>query len=381
MPLFVRPSRPRAWGRKFSTLLLALLLPIAGCAPKAPLPDRLVVEPARFSDLDGWATDRHGEALGAFVVSCTKLEKDPDWSAACAAARAMPPDDDTAARRFFETALTPVAVTNNGEEKGLFTGYYEPELAGCRAPSPSCAVPIYRRPPELVTVDLGLFRPHLQGERIAGKVERGVLVPFPSRAEIERGSLAGRGLELAWAADPIELFFLQIQGSGRLKLPDGSLLRLGFDGQNGHPYVPIGRLLLERGELERPVTMQSIKAWLRRAPESAPRFLAENPSYVFFRELSGEGPIGSLGVPLTPGRSLAVDRKFLPLGAPIWLAAGDIRRLVVAQDTGGAIKGPVRGDLFWGAGAEAEQRAGAMQEKGRMWLLVPPGVAARLPVS
>jgi len=381
MPLLVCPPRPRARERKFPTLLLALLLLLAGCAPKAPPPDRLVVEPARFSDLDGWAADRHGEALAAFVVSCTRLEKDPDWGPACAEARTVPPGDDTAARRFFETALTPVAVTNNGEAEGLFTGYYEPELAGCRAPSPSCAVPIYRRPPELVTVDLGLFRPHLKGERIAGKVERGALVPFPSRSEIEQGTLAGRGLELAWAADPIDLFFLQIQGSGRLRLPDGTLLRLGFDGQNGHPYVPIGRLLLERGELERPVTMQSIKEWLRRAPDSAPRLLAENPSYVFFRELSGEGPIGSLGVPLTPGRSLAVDRTFLPLGAPLWLEAGDIRRLVVAQDTGGAIKGPVRGDLFWGAGAEAEERAGAMQDKGRMWLLVPPAVAARLPVS
>jgi membrane-bound lytic murein transglycosylase A len=360
--------------------LLALLL-LASCAPKVPPPDRLVVEGARFADLTGWENDRQGAALAAFLRSCAKLEKDPDWADTCAQARAVAGSDDAAARRFFETALVPVAVTNHGERKGLFTGYYEPELAGCRAQGPSCGVPIYRRPPELVTVELGAFRPELKGQRIAGKVERGRLVPFPSRAEIDKGALAGRSLELAYAADPIELFFLEIQGSGRLKLPDGSIMRLGYDGQNGHAYVPIGRVLLERGALERPVTMQSIKAWLRGSPEKAAAVLEENPSYVFFRELSGEGPVGAQGVALTPGRSLAVDRRFLPLGAPVWLDTGEMRRLLVAQDTGGAIKGPVRGDVFWGAGAEAEARAGAMQDEGRIWLLVPPAIAARLPVS
>jgi membrane-bound lytic murein transglycosylase A len=376
----LRVPLPRRRGLP-SSLIAALLVLLASCAPKVPPPDRLVVEKARFADLEGWESDRQAAALAAFLRSCARLAKEPEWEAACAGARAVPAGDDAAARRFLETALVPVLVTNRGEKAGLFTGYYEPELAGCRERGPACATPIYRRPPELVTVELGRFRPSLKGERIAGKVERGILVPYASRTEIERGALAGRALELAYAADPIELFFLQIQGSGRLRLPDGSMLRLGYDGQNGHPYVPIGRVLLERGALERPVTMQSIKAWLRGAPEKAPGVLEENPSYVFFRELEGEGPVGSMGVALTPGRSLAVDRTFLPLGAPVWLDIGSIRRLVVAQDTGGAIRGPVRGDLFWGAGPEAEAQAGAMQAKGRIWLLVPPGVAARLPVS
>jgi membrane-bound lytic murein transglycosylase A len=346
-----------------------------------PPPDRLVIEKARFEDLKGWKSDRQSEALAAFLRSCAKLDKEPDWSEACAQARTVPDRDDEAARRFFETALTPVAVTNHGERKGLFTGYYEPELAGCLTAGPSCGVPIYRRPPELVTVELGRFRQALKGERIAGKVERGILVPYASRAEIDKGALADRKLELAWAADPVDLFFLQIQGSGRLKLPDGTIMRLGYDGQNGHPYVPIGRVLLDRGALERPVTMQSIKAWLRASPGAAPAVMEENPSYVFFHELTGDGPVGTIGAPLTPGRSLAVDRNFLPLGAPVWLDTGEVRRLVVAQDTGGAIRGPVRGDLFWGAGPEAEAHAGAMQAEGRIWLLVPPPVAARLPVS
>jgi membrane-bound lytic murein transglycosylase A len=380
-PRFARvPSLSGKRERDLGVAALLLLL-LASCAPKVPPPDRLVVQKARFADLEGWASDGQAAALAAFVRSCPRLEKEPDWAEACTGARAVPEGDDAAARRFFETALTPVLVTNHGEKEGLFTGYYEPELAGCRERGPSCSTPIYRRPPELVTVELGRFRPSLKGERIAGKVERGILVPYASRAEIDKGALAGRNLELAYAADPVELFFLQVQGSGRLKLPDGSVLRLAYDGQNGHPYVPIGRVLLDRGALERPVTMQSIKAWLRGAPEKAPGVLGENPSYVFFRELRGEGPVGTMGVALTPGRSLAVDRTFLPLGAPVWLDTGTIRRLVVTQDTGGAIRGPVRGDLFWGAGPEAEANAGAMQAKGRIWLLVPAGVAARLPVS
>jgi membrane-bound lytic murein transglycosylase A len=361
--------------------LLAVTLLLASCAPKEPEPDRLVVHPARFADLPGWTADRQAEALPPFLRSCSRLEKQADWAEACAAARAVPAGDDAAARTFFETALTPVAVTNHGEAEGLFTGYYEPELTGCRARGDGCSVPVYRRPPELVSVELGRFRESLKGERIAGKVENGALVPYASRKDIVAGALANRGLELAWAADPVELFFLQIQGSGRLRLADGSIIRLGFDGQNGHPYVPIGRVLLDRGALERPVTMQSIKAWLRGAPEAAPGVLSENPSYIFFRELAGEGPIGSQGVALTPGRSLAVDRNFLPLGAPVWLQADDLRRLMVAQDTGGAIRGPVRGDVFWGPGREAEEKAGAMQARGKIWLLVPPAVAARLPLS
>jgi len=231
--------------------------------------------------------------------------------------------------------------------------------------------------------DLGQFRDTLRGERIAGRVEGGRLHPYPDRGTIDRGALAGRGLELLWVDDAVDAFFLQIQGSGRVTMADGSVIRVGYDGQNGHPYVAVGRVLIQRGIMTpEQVSMQSIRAWLAANPTAAPDLLRENPSFVFFRELTGDGPVGAQGVALTPGRSLAVDPRFLPLGAPMWLdvedprVAGDrIRRLVVAQDTGGAIRGPVRGDLFWGHGAAAEDAAGRMRSQGRYWLLLPAGVS------
>jgi membrane-bound lytic murein transglycosylase A len=312
------------------------------------------------------------------------LARDADWSPPCGAAAQVPAGDDAAARRFFESTFVPLRAGDNGNPAGLFTGYYEPELAGSRSREGRFPAPLLKRPADLVTVDLGEFRPNWRGERTAGRVEKGRLVPYAGRAEIEKGALAGRSLELAWA-DPVELFFLQIQGSGRVVLADGSVLRVGFDGQNGHSYVPIGRLLAERGAIPREeVTMQSIRAWLREHPGEAPALLAQNPSYVFFKELRGEGPNGAQGVTLTPGRSLAVDRSFIPLGAPVYLAAAEapvdgsrIERLLVAQDIGGAIRGPVRGDVFWGHGPEAERIAGMMKAKGAYYLLLPPSLAAR----
>jgi membrane-bound lytic murein transglycosylase A len=359
----------------------------APAPPPTKPPDRLALTAADFASVPGWSADRHAEAIPALLRSCAPLGKlsldakvgtEPAsrpasaWQAACAEARGLPAGDHEAARRFFEAFFVPHATANNDDAEGLFTGYYEPELAGCRERTAECASPLLRRPPDLVTVELGRFRPAWRGERIAGKVEKGALVPYASRAEIERGALDGKDLELAWAEDPIEVFFLQIQGSGRVRLADGSQLRVGYDGQNGHAYVALGRVLIDRGLMPREqVTMQSIKAYLRDRPHEAAALMNENPSYVFFRELSGEGPVGAQGVALTPGRSLAVDRSFLPLGAPVWLVAEDIARLLVAQDTGGAIRGPVRGDVFWGHGAEAEARAGAMKAKGRAWLLLP----------
>ncbi len=238
-------------------------------------------------------------------------------------------------------------------------------------------------------VELGLFRPAWRGERIGGRVEAGQLKPYATRAEIERGALAKRDLELFWVDDPVDAFFLHIQGSGRIRLPDGAVARIGYDGQNGRPYVPIGRILAERGALARDdVSMQTIRAWLAAQPGEAAALMDENPSYVFFRELTGEGPVGAQGVVLTAGRSLAVDRTFLPLGVPLWLdlddpkeGNGKLRRLVVAQDTGGAIRGPVRGDLFWGFGPEAAERAGMMKDRGTYYLLLPRDVAARRAAS
>jgi len=285
-----------------------------------------------------------------------------DWRGLCEAATALPPQDDAAARRFFETSFIPLSVSDYGASEGLFTGYYEIELNGSRQQRGRYQTPIYRRPPE---------------PGVAGRY---------SRAEIEDGALAGRGLELLWVDDPIDAFFLEIQGSGRVRLRNGSTVRVGYDGQNGRPYVPVGRLLVERGVMPRSeTTMMTIRDWMSGHPEAGAALRRENPSYVFFRELSGDGPIGAEGVVLTAERSLAVDRTFIALGIPIWLEADErfasadpVRRLVVPQDTGGAIKGPVRGDLFWGTGSVAASRAGVMNARGRYYLLLPRAIAGRL---
>ena len=283
------------------------------------------------------------------------------WREPCQAAAALPPEDDGAARRFFETAFVPLSVADYDESEGLFTGYYEIELNGSRERRGRYQTPIYRRPPE------------------TGAAAR------YSRAEIEDGALSGRGLELFWVDDPIDAFFLEIQGSGRVRLRNGTTVRVGYDGQNGQPYVAVGRLLVERGVIPRTAaTMITIREWMKQNPEAGAALRRENPSYVFFRELRGDGPIGTEGAVLTPQRSLAVDRSFIALGVPIWLEADErfasaesVRRLVVAQDTGGAIKGPVRGDLFWGTGSTAAWRAGVMNARGHYYLLLPHTVAGR----
>ena len=367
-----------------------LLLALFACVPRPPPPDHLTLTPTGFAALEGWQTDDSAAALDAFARSCAVLAKLPpgaalgvagragDWRAACAG---LPQTADAAtARRYFETWFQPWQAGNNGIADGLFTGYYEPELKGARRPGNGFATPLLKRPPDLVMVDLGLFRPAWRGDRIAGRVVGGRLKPYETRAQIERGALDRFHLPLFWVADPVDAFFLEIQGSGRILLPDGGAVRVAYDGQNGQPYVPIGRLLVERGALSRDeVSMQSIRAWIEAHPVEGKALMDDNPSYVFFRELDGPGPIGSEGVVLTPGRSLAVDRSFVPLGVPIFLDAGDgLRRLMVAQDTGGAIRGPVRGDVFWGDGAEAEARAGTMKARGRYYLLLPRGLS---PVS
>jgi membrane-bound lytic murein transglycosylase A len=379
--------------------LVAALL-AASCAPKAPPPDRLTLAAADFDRLAGWRADPLGAALGALRRSCDEFAKQPadapigpgglagtaaDWRAPCAAAASVDAADDAAARSFFESNFRPFKLANNADATGLFTGYYEVELRGSRRREGPFGTPLLKRPSDLVMVELGLFRPAWRGERIAGRVEAGQLKPYASRAEIEHGALAQRNLELFWVDDPADAFFLQIQGSGRVRLPDGSTARVGYDGQNGQAYVPIGRLLADRGELPRDaVSMQTIRGWLAAHPDKAAALMDENPSYVFFREMAGDGPLGAQGVVLTAGRSLAVDRAFLPLGVPLWLDLEDVaegngrlRRLVIAQDTGGAIRGPVRGDLFWGFGPQAAERAGMMKDRGTYYLLLPRDVAAR----
>ncbi|MEN3975355.1 murein transglycosylase A [Emcibacter sp. SYSU 3D8] len=352
-----------------------------------------------WADLEGWDRDDQAAALRAFLKSCETLLRQPpgkpmdgagfagtvgEWQGDCRDAQALRPGDPIAARRFFEDRFRPFAVRSGGEAKGLFTGYYAPMVQGSRSRDETYTVPLHAVPPELVMVDLGLFRPGLKGERIAGKLDGNRLVPFASRGDIVGGALADRGLEIMWLKDPVDAFFLQIQGSGLVRLPDGGMVRLGYAGQNGHPYTAIGRLLVQRGEMTREETsMQSIRAWVNEHPGAGKALMDENASYVFFEEQHAEGAIGAQGVVLTGGRSMAVDRTYMPLGAPLWLdvesddGARKLNRLVVAQDTGGAIRGIVRGDFYWGEGDRAESAAGAMKDRGRYYILLPQGPAAR----
>jgi len=318
-------------------------------------------------------------ALAAFRISCPDVTRrdDPsgltraaDWRAACAAAVAWPPADAPA---FFAAHFETVVV---GDGAAFATGYYEPEIRGSRERRPGFDVPIYAKPPDLLDAN------PLTGARGRGRIDaNGQYVLYHDRAEIEDGALAGRGLEIGWAADPVDLFFLQIQGSGRLRLPDGSVMRIGYAGQNGREYVALGRLMRERGILQSPITMQAITTWLRAHPAEGRALMRENKSYVFFQELTGPGPLGALGRPVTPQVSVAADPRFVPLGAPVVLAGMENARadgLWVAQDTGGAIRGANRFDTFWGAGADAEALAGGLSSRGRALLLLPRGTVARL---
>ena len=319
-------------------------------------------------------------AYRAFQISCpalvsrrdvSGLTRPEDWRSACDQILVDPMPAGAAS--FFERTFELVQV---GDGAAFATGYYEPEIRGSRTRQPGYDVPVYARPPDLLDAN------PRTGTGGRGRVDSsGNYVRYHDRTAIERGALSGRGLEIAWAADPVDLFFLQIQGSGRLRLPDGSVMRIGYASQNGHGYVAIGRLLRERGIIAPPVTMQKIVDWLHLDPEAGQAMMRENPSYVFFRELTGAGPLGALGLPVTAYGSVATDPKFVPLGAPIFMFDMDNPRangLWVAQDTGGAIRGSNRFDTFWGAGPEAATIAGAMAARGRAWILLPRGAMERI---
>lgn len=326
-------------------------------------------------------------ALQSFRTSCPSLVRrednsgltnGADWQLSCEAARNWP-DNDTA--RFFTSYFETVQV---GDGSAFATGYFEPQIRGSRYRNARYPVPIYRRPANLIDVDLGLFSEELKDKRVRGKVDGSKLVPFENRAAIDDGALAGQGLEIAWAQDYIEFFFLQIQGSGRLALPDGSIMRIGYAGQNGRDYTGIGRVMRERGLLaDGKTNMQGIIEWLRANPEEGMRIMRENQSYVFFQELTGPGPLGAMGHPVVARTSVAADRMFVPLGAPVYLdMEHDIADgLWVAQDSGGAIKGPNRFDTFWGAGEEAAQIAGGMSSRGQALIFLPKGTLSRLYAS
>lgn len=323
-------------------------------------------------------------ALKSFRTSCSSLvgrtdnsglTQGDDWRQSCDAAKDWQDND---ARRFFESYFEAVQV---GDGKAFATGYFEPQIQGSRVRADGSQVPIYKRPSNLLDVDLGQFSDELKDKRIRGKVDGTKLVPFEERAQIDDGALQGKGLEIAWASDYIEFFFLQIQGSGRVAMPDGSVMRIGYDGQNGRSYTGIGRVMRERGLLaDGKTNMQGIIEWLRANPEEGRKIMRENKSYIFFRELTGPGPLGAMGHPVVGRTSVATDRKFVPLGAPVFL---DMEHniadgLWVAQDTGGAIKGANRFDTFWGAGEEAAQIAGGMSSRGQALIFLPKGSVDKL---
>lgn len=360
--------------------------PVVASSPIAVEAPERAVEAGVVADrsLPAFAPAEAMRALAAFRLSCPSLRRRSDlsglteagdWDGVCARAEQTPAADAAA---FFRSAFVPVRI---GDGRLFATGYYEPELAGSRTRRPGYEIPVHGKPVDLIEVDLGNFSTSLAGKRIRGRIVDGTLVPYFDRAEIEGGALAGRAGPIAWAADPVAVFFLQIQGSGRLRLPDGGVMRVGYAGQNGHDYTSIGRLLRERGELQAgQATMQGIVGWLRENPARGAALMRENESYVFFRELTGPGPLGALGLPVTPRVSVAADPRFVPLGAPVVLSSDrpEVQGLWVAQDTGGAIKGANRFDTFWGAGDEAETIAGGMSARGAAWLLLPPDAVRRL---
>ncbi len=395
-------------------LALASLLILAACANKQPPPATVPPAPAAIPPAPSPlvapqpapitraaqaalavvampALPDAAAALDAFRKSCpgltrredlSGLTRPEDWQAACTAAATVAAGAEA---EFFQSQFTAITVAQGA---GFATGYYEPEIAASLQRQPGYDVPLYRRPADLIDVPLGDFAASLKGRTVRGRVQGNRLVPYATREQIAGGALVGRNLELAWAADAFEAFFLEIQGSGRLRLPDGRIIRIGYDGQNGRDYVAIGRLLIEQGKLERgKAGMAEIIAWLRAHPDEAPAILNANPSKIFFRELTGEGPIGAMGVAVTPRVSVAADPAYIPLGTPLLVETTLSRtgqpliKLMVAQDTGGAIKGANRIDLFLGPGAEAAADAGAQSAPARLTLLIPPAAARRLAVA
>ena len=413
MRIAIRSDEERLLSTLGSSVLVAALTTtmLHGCGTVKPPPSPTPLSPVlrldsmRFDELQAWTQSDPRNALRAFVRSCAALAVKSDnaplggvnyagtvseWRQVCDAAALVSVDGAEGARGFFESEFVPYRI---GSGIGLFTGYYEPELRGSRTRHDAYQTPLYGVPGDLVNVDLGLFRESLRGQRIVGKVTDGRLIPYPSRAEIEGGGLS-TAAPILFVDDPIDAFFLQIQGSGRIVLDDGTVVRAVYAAQNGRPYTAIGAILIQRGELTREaVSMQSIRAWLLARPADAQALMNANASFVFFEERPIGDPLlgasGAQGVPLTPEASLAVDLTIHALGIPVWLetTAPDpdttkpdqaFNRLLVTQDTGGAIRGALRGDVYWGYSPEAGSIAGRMRSEGRMTVLLPRSVASRL---
>ena len=369
---------------------------LVGCTPLAQRPVEPAAEPvlhyasARWSDLPGWQGDALSAALPALRASCGSSRAKPLFGTGCTALANAAPGNDASLRAMIEREFEPwqlrlVSPTRRSQPRtqGLITGYYEPVLRGARQRGGAFQTPLHAVPDDLLTIDLGALYPALQGERVRGRLQGQRVVPYPERAAVAAHAPLAQKV-LLWVDDPVDAFFLQIQGSGRVRLADGKTVRLAFADVNGHPYRAIGRVLVERGELTvEQATAPGLRSWLATHPERRDEILNANPSVVFFREEPitdpAIGPRGALGVPLTGGRSIAIDPRVLPLGAPFFLDTTQpgsqlpLQRLVVAQDTGGAIRGGIRADLFWGLGDEAGAQAGLMREQGRLWLLWPRG--------
>ena len=364
---------------KAPLLLVLCALMLSACATRPPG----IGDPVDWSDLRNWNTDNHSRVWHGFTRGCEKLEA-AQWREVCLLARNAGPLNDAGAREFFEThfEVRPV-YAEDGETEGLITGYYEPLLQGSWQPSGEYRYPLYGVPKDLLIVDLGGIYPQLKGMRLRGKLDGNRVVPYYDRAQLDDDPELLQGTEILWVDSPVDVFFLHVQGSGLVQIEDGSILSVGYAEQNGHPYQSIGRVLIEMGELEKEaVTLFTIRDWLYSNPDRLNEVLARNPSYIFFelRDAGADGPVGSLNVTLTPRRSIAVDRSVIPLGAPVWLQTtlpdereSPLNRLMLAQDTGGAIKGHVRADVFWGRGEEAEKLAGLMKQQGRLFVLLPRG--------
>jgi membrane-bound lytic murein transglycosylase A len=372
--------------------IAVLLAALSGCvtAPKQPAQPVNRYDAVDWSQVDGWTDDNTHEVWSAFLNSCKARGTRPEWVAVCAVAKKQTIVEPAAARQFFEAQFTPYRLQSDQDSQrprdvGLITGYYEPLLYGARKPAPTFTIPLYAPPDDLLTIDLASVYPELKGKTLRGRLQGKKVIPYYSRAELDNSPLLN-GKELVWVDNALDAFFLQVQGSGRVQLTDGQTVRLAYADQNGHPYKSIGRYLIDKRELTvAQATAQGIRDWVQMHPARTREVLDSNPSMVFFREERivdpNEGPKGALAVPLTPGRSLAVDPTYIPLGAPVFLSTTypgtdtPLRRLMMAQDTGGAIKGVVRADFFWGFGKPAAESAGRMRQDGQMWLLWPKGQA------
>ncbi|HEX6638711.1 MAG TPA: MltA domain-containing protein [Steroidobacteraceae bacterium] len=374
-------------------LLLLSVMALAACVSKRTVPEGPVVrfEAVKFAKLPGWRADDQLAAWPAIVSTCSVLGARTEWQSFCGAVVATSPMDAQFVRNFIEQHLQPYKVWRvtgrKRENTGLVTGYFEPLIFGSRTRDDRFATPLYRRPDDLLVVDLAAVIPELKGKRVRGRLEGNRVVPYYSRGESrEAPGLAGH--EIVWIDNALDAFLLEVQGSGRVQLESGETIRLQYADQNGHPYRSIGRYLADQGVMTiDQVNMPAIRNWLAANPNRVDEVLNSNPSVVFFDEApladASVGPRGAQGLPLTAGRSIAIDPKFLPLGAPMFLATTQpggsdlpLRRLVVAQDTGGAIRGPIRADLFFGFGNEAGAQAGMMKQEGEMWVLWPRSAPA-----